>query len=78
MFEKNQSTGGRLKYKSNENTKIIRSRSLSQESRDGVKGAQDSVIWSGRLRSGAQLALSVTRSNKQFRGNEPKHPKPIV
>jgi hypothetical protein len=78
VFDKNQSTGGRLRCKSNENTNIVRSRSLLQENMDGMKRTQDSVLWSGRLRSGAQLALSVTRSNKQFKGNEPKCPKPIV
>jgi hypothetical protein len=78
VFDKSQSTGGPLRCKSNENTNIVRSRSLLQENMDGMKRTQDSVIWSGRLRSGTQRALSVTRSNKQFRGNGPKRPKPIV
>ena len=43
---------------------------ISSQKKDNIVSEDATSIWSGRLRRGSQIALSVTLSNQPFGSNE--------
>jgi len=71
VAEDGHDINGRLKHGSkNSNVNMNPAPSRSSFQKKDTLVSQDISIWSGRLRRGRQISLSVTRSNKPFRTNE--------